>query len=69
MFQQSYPSQLARLTLPPGFSSNVKLFITVYIVSVLFVLFFLVMHIWIDLQVLKIWDLGSTLKSGRAKFS
>jgi hypothetical protein len=26
-----------------------------------------VMGIWVDLQVLKIWDLGSTLKSRRAK--
>jgi hypothetical protein len=38
-----------------------------YIISVLFVLFMLVMCIRIDLQVLKIWDFGSTLKSRGAK--
>jgi hypothetical protein len=34
-------SQLARLTHPQGFSSNLKLYNAVNIVSVLFVLFFL----------------------------
>jgi hypothetical protein len=38
-----------------------------YIISVLFVLFLLVMRILVDLQVLKIWDLGSTLISKHAK--
>jgi hypothetical protein len=65
---------MARPTRPPGFSLNVKLCIGVYIVSVLllccyscllFVLFLLVMRIWIDLQVLKIWEFGSTLESRR----
>jgi hypothetical protein len=62
-------SQLARSTCTPGFSSSVKICIAVYIILVLFVLFLLVMRIWVDLQVLKIWDLGSTLKSGQAKLS
>ncbi len=47
-------SQLARSTCPPGFSSNVKICIAVYIILVIFVLFLLVMHIWVNLKVLKI---------------
>ncbi len=38
-------SQLARSTRLPGFTSNVKRFITVYIILVLFVLFLLVLRI------------------------
>jgi hypothetical protein len=40
-----------------------------YVISVLFVFFLFVMRISIDLQALKIWDFGSTLKSGQAKHS
>jgi hypothetical protein len=46
---------------------TVKLCIAVYIISVLFVLFLVVMRFWIDLQVFKVWDFGSSLKSGWAK--
>ncbi len=60
-------SQLGRSTHPPGFSSNVKICSVVYIILVLIVLILLLMHIWVDLQVLEIWDLGSTLKSRQAK--
>jgi hypothetical protein len=60
-------SQQARLTLPPGLVWMEKLCIDMCVVSVLFVLCLLVMHIWIDSQVLMIWDFGSTLKSGQAK--
>jgi hypothetical protein len=58
-------SQLARSTRPPGFNLSVKICIAVYIILVLFVLL-LVMHIWVDLQVLQIWDFGSTLKSKKS---
>jgi hypothetical protein len=44
-----------------------KLCIAMCVVSVLFVILLLVMRIWIDSQVLKIWDFGSTLKSGQVK--
>jgi hypothetical protein len=67
--RQSYPEPAARLTYPPGFSSNVKICIAVYIIYVLLVLFLLVMRIWVDLQVLKIWDFGYALKSRQAKLS
>ncbi len=60
-------SQLARPTCLLGFSYNVKICVAVNIFSVLFVLFLLVMRIWVDLQVLEIWDFGSTLKSRQAK--
>ncbi len=60
-------SQLARQTHLLAFIPDVKSCIVMYIISVLFVLFLLVMCIWIDLQVLQIWDFGSTFKSRRAK--
>jgi hypothetical protein len=58
---------LASSTRLLGFTSNVISCIAVYTISVPFVLFLLVMCIWIDLQVLKIWDFGSTFKSRRVK--
>ncbi len=48
---------------------NVKTCIAVYIILVLLLLFLLVMRIWVNLQVLEIWDFGSTLKSRQAKLS
>ncbi len=59
--------QLARPTRLLGFSLDIKSYIAVYVFSMLFVLFFLVMCIWIDLQVLKIRDFGSTLTSQQAE--
>jgi hypothetical protein len=60
-------SKLARSTRLPGFNSNVKIYFTVYIILVLFVLLLLVMRIWVDLHTLDIWDFGSTLKYRQAK--
>jgi hypothetical protein len=62
-------SQLATSTHQPGFHLNVKNCVYVYIILVIFVLFLLVMCIWVDLQVLEIWDFGSTLKYRQAKLS
>jgi hypothetical protein len=60
-------SQVASSTRLSGFKSKVKICVAMYIILVLFVLFLLVMCIWGDLQVLEIWDSGSTFNSGHAK--
>ncbi len=62
-------SQLTRSTCLPRFNSDVKICVTESFILVLFGLFLPVMCIRVDLQVLKIWDFRSTLKSRQAKFS
>ncbi len=62
-------SQLARSTCLPEFNLSGKICIDVCIILGLFVLFLLVLCIWVDLQVLKIYDFGPTDKSRQAKLS
>jgi hypothetical protein len=48
---QRYPEPAGQTNSSARFSANVKICVTVYIISVLFMLFLLVMHIWVDLYV------------------
>ncbi len=59
-------SQFARPTRLPEFNPDIK-YVSPCPWFLLFVLVLLVMCIWLDLPVFKIWGLGSTLRSRQAK--
>ncbi len=57
------PEPAGQATLSARVWAKCKIYFAVYIILVLFVLFLLEMGIWLDLQVLEIWDFVTTLES------